>query len=153
MTDLDKELLQLMEFFQSLEPGKLPVDEVFKKTVAFFEKVQTYVEQLTVEQKKEASVKLVDLSQKLMSATKAFIDHVGLREDDLFTLMEKPTHFNEEQWKLMQESKRQITECAKKIATALIAVQSSSETQIEQQVKKKDTKKHTPPPRSSWMKS
>lgn len=153
MVDLDKEFQQLTEFLQGMEPGKIPVEEVFRKSVVFFEKMQGYIEKLTTEQKKDASAKLLDISQKLMAVTKVFIDNVGLKDDDLFVLMEKPTHFNEEQWKLMQESKRQITECAKKIATAMMAIQPASQEKVEQQVVKKDTKKHIPPPRSSWMKS
>ena len=153
MVDIDLETQQLTEFLQKIEPGINRVEEILQKTVRFFEKMQAYIEGLTAEQKKDAPAKLMEVSQKLMAVTKVFIDNVGLREDDLFSLMEQPTHFNENQWKLVQESKRQITECAKKIAGALIASQSISTEKPEPQVAKKDAKKHIPPPRSSWMKS
>jgi len=153
MVDLDLEAQQLTEFLQKIEPGSNPVEEILQKTVRFFEKMQAYIENLTAEQKKDAYAKLMEVSQKLMSITKVFIDSVGLSEDDLFLLMEKPTHFNEDQWKLVQESKQQITECAKKIAGALISLQPVLTDKTEPQVAKKDAKKHIPPPRSSWMKS
>lgn len=151
--DLDLETQQFIEFLQKIEPGTNPVEKILQKSVRFFEKMQAYIENLTTEQKKDAQPKLMEVSQKLMAMIKVFIDNVGLSEDDLFSLMEKPLHFNEEQWTLVQESKRQITECAKKIAGALITSQSTLTDKVEPQVAKKDTKKHIPPPRSSWMKS
>jgi hypothetical protein len=153
MSDLDVEFQKFSEFLQGWEPGKIPVDEILRRAVVFFEKLQAIVEKWTNEEKKEGAPVIADLAQKMIAGTKIFIESVGLSEADLFMLMEKPIHFNEDQWKLMQESKRLITECAKRIASALIVAQPATAEKVEQQVEKKDTKKHIPPPRSSWMKS
>lgn len=153
MIDLDVATEQLVEFLQKVRPGAIRLEEVLQKTVRFFEKIQAYIESLKAEQKKNAHSKLIEVSQKVTEVTKLFIDSVGLSENDLFSLMEKPAHFNEDQWKLVQESKRQIAACAKKIAGALIESHPAMTEKTESQIAKKDTKKHIPPPRSSWMKS
>jgi len=54
------------------------------------------IEKLIQKQKKETQLKRVELSQKLMAVTKAFIQSSGLNEDESLSLMEKTTHFNEE---------------------------------------------------------
>lgn len=155
MSNLDQELKGLIDFFQSTDPASMNIEDGMKNVVRFFEKMTQLLETASPEHKKGMTEQLNELFQKLSTTLTPFGEAAGMSDEDLLTLAENPKNFQEEQWKMMQELRGQVTECAKKIASSMVSSEGSVEPAAPKQEEspKVDKKKPHIPPRSTWMKS
>lgn len=152
MINLDQELKGLIDFFQSTDPASMNIEDGMKNTVRFFEKMTQALETVSPEQKKEMTQQLNELFQKLSTTLTPFGEAAGMSDDDLLSLAENSKNFQEDQWKMMQELRGQVTECAKKIASAMVTSEEPT-VPIQEEPPKSEKKKPYVPPRSTWMKS
>jgi len=149
MEDLEQELKQFTESVQKLDPMILSLDDFFGATIRFFEKFSAIAEALPEQQKKEWSGKLQEISQQIEGGVQKFISAAEMSEEELLQVAEHKESFGPEKWALYDEARRQVTDFAKKISSAL--AQPTAPSEVPQQPKKDIHRHH--PKRSEWMKS
>jgi hypothetical protein len=152
MVDIDVEFQKLTQFLQGLDPSDIPLEEGLKKMIRFFDRLLVAFELSPDARKTELRLKLGDISQKIGMATKQLFEAAGLKDEELLVIAEKPEVFNEEQWRLVQEARGQITEYAKKISSLMVTT-APEQARIPQEGIKHEKKKPQQPPKKSWMKT
>ncbi|MEN9344147.1 MAG: hypothetical protein RLZZ453_934 [Chlamydiota bacterium] len=103
---LQEEFDRLMALFKAAAEGKISnVEEVFKESLAFFEKLKTSVAQGSAEDKLEAIKMMTKMYEQMMQETKAIAKKTGMTEEELAEIAKNPANFSKEQWEKFESSK------------------------------------------------
>jgi hypothetical protein len=149
--DIDLDLRKLVEYYQEIDPLAVPLEEAVKRMVRFCEKLHAAVEHTPFEKRKDLGLKLTEVSKTISRLTQPYIENTGFNEEELLHIVENKEDFNEEIWRMVQESKHQVIDCIKKVITAMLTLESKQATKEVPKTNKK--KPPHQPPKSGWMKS
>jgi len=132
---------------------KVDLEKILKQAVDFFEQVRAVYPTASKEDREELIHMMTSLKTRLEEVSQKAAENAGMSQDELMALSEDPSNFTPEQWRLVQDTKRQMYDSARKFSAS-----------VDQQKRKKGTppapreKKplRTPTRRRSrkdWMKS
>ena len=148
---LKDEFDQLLTLFNDGAEGKLSnLEEVFSRSLEFFQHLQKQIQSGSSEERQEAIKMMGDLYTRMMQATKQITEKSGLSEDQLLSYAENPSNFTPDQWKAIQESRQKIATAGHDLAKT-IAGQGASPSQGEKAGKPPHGA--TKSKKSQWMKS
>lgn len=140
------EFNRLIKLFQDAAEGKVVnLEEVFARSLAFFEHLKEQIAQGSEEEKKEAIAMMAEMYAKVMEDTKKISERSGMSEEQLLAFAENPANFSPEQWQKIQESRDQIYKAGQNLAKT-IQSQGAPLSQKEEKKGKKSKK-------SQWMRS
>jgi hypothetical protein len=147
---LKDEFSQLMKLFHEASDTKVVnLEEVFAKSLEFFEHLREQIAKGSPEDKKEALQMMSEMYSQLILESKHISDVAGMTEEQLVSFAENPANFTPEQWKSIQMSKERIADAGSDLAKA---IESLHKTDLPPSGEKKPPKdKKTK--RSEWMKS
>jgi hypothetical protein len=144
---LKDELEQLLKLFREGAEGKLSsLEEVFARSLDFFNHLKEQMQTGTPEEKQEAAKMMGEVYTQMMKATQEITEKSGLSEDQLLAFAENPANFTPDQWKAIQESRQKISQAGQDLAK-VIAKQGTPASQEEGG---KPAKEGKPPKKPHW---
>ena len=119
---LREDCYKLMEHFQESMEGK-PVDmkEVCQESLEFFQSVKKALQQGSQEEKQEALNMMTEMYRKLLTESKHFKERTGMNEEQIVALSEDASQYTPEQWKMIQETKKNMTYIGGELSQLLTA--------------------------------
>lgn len=148
---LDDRIQRLMAFFRSIEEGKaVNLHEVVREYLAFFEELKERLKSAGPEEKKQLFFLMNEMYTKMLAESQKIAQRSGLTEEQLLQLSENPNNFSQEQWQLLQETKKNLSTVSKEIAKN---VSSSKKESKESPSSDKEGPKKPRRGRSNWMRS
>lgn len=133
-----------------LEQGeKVKLEEVLKEAVVFFEILRKEFPTADKDKREEMVQMMTHLHSKLQEISKKTAEMSGMSEDELNAYAENPSNFTPEQWQLVQQTKRDLYDSARKFSSSM----SREPTEGEEHPKKKFHSPSKRAKRSDWTKS
>jgi hypothetical protein len=143
-----KRLLGLVE--QCQDAGKVTLEEILKEAVVFFESLRKEFPKASKEHREEMIQMMTHLHARLQEVSKETAEASGMTEEELSTFAENPSNFTPEQWQVVQASRRQLYDSARKFSSAL----NKAEATDSKEVKKKPIKSRARrSKRKDWLQS
>ncbi len=144
---LEDRVQRLVSFFQNIEQGKkVNLNEVVKEYLLFFEELKERLQSATPEEKRQLFLIMNDIYAKMLAESQKLAQRSGLSEEQLLQLAENPNNFSQEQWELLQNTKKSLTETSRDITKTLV---SSKKAEPSPPASNKKPRKG----RSNWLKS
>lgn len=145
---LEDRVQKLVSFFQNIEQGKkVNLNEVVKEYLLFFEELKERLQSATPEEKRQLFLIMNDIYAKMLAESQKLAQRSGLSEEQLLQLAENPNNFSQEQWELLQNTKKSLTETSRDITKTLV---SSKKPEPKSSV---SNNKKPRKGRSNWLKS
>lgn len=139
---------KLIEFFSyDTSEKEKKLEEIFKKSLDFFERFQHVFASGSEEEKVEMRQKMEVLRAKLKEENEKSRARSGLTSEELKQIASDPKHFTTEQWEFMQRVQQNL---AKHKEEQEVKIKSAKE---ERREELKSKKRKSVTKRSSWMKS
>jgi hypothetical protein len=147
--DMHEEFRKIMAFF-SLDPDQKigALDNVFKQSIAFFDKFKHILENGTTEEKQEIMNEIMQLQEKLQQETEKMCSQTGLSEEQLKEYAQNQDNFSNEEWTSIQEAKKKLEEQADELSAIL-----PSRKKKESGGKEKKAKTAPGTKKKKWVKS
>lgn len=144
---LEDRVQKLVSFFQNIEQGKkVNLNEVVKEYLLFFEELRERLQSATPEEKRQLFLIMNDIYAKMLAESQKLAQRSGLSEEQLLQLAENPNNFSQEQWELLQNTKKSLAETSRDITKTLV---SSKKPEPKPSTSNKKPRKG----RSNWLKS
>jgi hypothetical protein len=133
-----------------LEQGeKVQMEEVLREAVVFFETLRKEFPSADKDKREEMVHMMTHLHSKLQEISKKTAEKSGMSEDELNAYAENPSNFTPEQWQLVQQSRRDLYDSARKFSSSM----SQEPTEDQKHPKKKIHSPAKRAKRSDWTKS
>jgi hypothetical protein len=142
-----KRLLDLLS--QDAISKSANLDEVVREAYQFFEGVKQVFQTGTPEEKQEMIRLMREVYTKLATQSQKITDKTGMSEEELLNFSENPNNFSPEQWRLMQEVKKKMSESGRQISTIIRGKPSKTPGEHKAPKGKKPRKPH----KDQWMRS
>lgn len=144
-------LLQMLE--NCLNMDKVNLEDILKESVVFFETLRQEFPKASKDERDEMIQMMNHLHNKLQEVSKKTAEKAGMSEEDLSAYAENPSNFTPEQWEVVQASKRQLYDSARKFSSDLEEKKRGQATEGEQPKKKPIKSRTRRSKRSDWKKS
>lgn len=159
---LQEEFSRLIYMYQEAAEGKgSSVEELFRKSLEFISHLK---QQLVTgdEEDKQAALRMMhELYEHMKRHTKFMCEKAGISEEQLMARSENPANFTPEQWKKMQESKKELAHAGEDLIKLLQSskpeggkgkAETPESLMSKKPSRKKESKKKTTK-KSNWMRS
>lgn len=110
-------LLQLIE--NSRDFQKVSLEDILKEAVVFFEALRKEFPAAPKEEREEMIQMMTHLHNRLHEISKETAEASGMTEDELSAFAENPSNFTPEQWQIVQNTRRELYDSARKFSSAL----------------------------------
>lgn len=110
-------LLKMIE--QATDSEEFSLEEVLKEAVVFFEALRKEFPQASKEDREEMVHMMTHLHATLQEVSKKTAEAAGMSEEDLSAYAENPSNFTPEQWQMVQDTKRQLYDSARKFSSSI----------------------------------
>ena len=130
-----KRLLELIESCQEAE--KVTLEDILKEAVVFFETLRNEFPKASKEDREEMIEMMTHLHTRLQEVSKETAEASGMTEEELSSFAENPSTFTPEQWQVVQASRRQLYDSARKFSSTLSKEEKKSEAPEGEAPKKK----------------
>ena len=110
-------LLQLLN--RAVGDQSVPLEDILKEAVVFFEVLRKEFPAAQKEEREEMVQMMTDLHERLQQISKLTARASGMTEDELAAYSENPSNFTPEQWQLVQSTKRQLYDSARKFSASV----------------------------------
>ncbi len=130
-----KKLIKLLD--QSLDPEKFKLEDVLQEAVVFFDELREVYPSAPKEERDEIMQMMQELHSRLQEVSKKVIEATGMSEDQVAEYSENPSNFSPEDWQLMQKTKGELYQSARKFSEALESDRKSQPPQPEGEIVKK----------------
>lgn len=153
---IKKEYERLMELVAKSASLEVPMEEILKESVLFFEKLRVEFPKAGKDEREEMIHMMTSLHSKLQEVAKESAEASGMSEDELNEYAEDPSNFTPEQWQMVQSSRRKLYDSARKFSSTMEEKGRGADAQGTDQPapKKKTVKSKTRrSKRSDWTKS
>ncbi len=153
---LKQEFAELLAIFDLAAEGNLPnLQEVFGRSMQFFDHLKNTMQKGTQEEQREGIKMLTELYQHLLKEAEKISKRTGLSEDQLAAFAENPSNYTTEQWQHIQESRDQIRAMGGSLMKALEAAGKGGKSPVEEMPRsaKPTEKKKRTPERKDWKKT
>lgn len=97
----------------------VPLEEILKEAVAFFERLRSEFPKAEKEEREEMVHMMTKLHAQLQEVAKKTAESAGMSEEELNAFSEDPSNFSPEQWRLVQETKRKLYDSARKFSSSM----------------------------------
>lgn len=151
---LKDEYQQLMTLFHEAAEGKaLNLEEVFSRSLEFFEHLKEQIASGSAEDKKEAMRIMSEMYGQMIAESKRISERSGMTEEQLVAFAENPANFTSEQWNAIQSSKDKIAHAGIDLAKTIESTAKSGEMPFAPSQEKKAHHKDKKSKKSGWMRS
>jgi hypothetical protein len=144
---------KLMNYFQQSMEGKpVNLEDVCAQSLAFFQDIRGQLESGNEQEKQETLLMMAEMYKKLMGECKKLTERTGMTEEQIIALADNPQNYTQEQWRLIQETKQNVTSMGAELAKLVSSKKvdgpaAGGATPSEKQPKTPKSKK------SKWMRS
>ena len=140
---MSKEFENIVRFFD-LDPEEKQkhLKEVFEESIEFFEKFKYVMQNGTREEKASMLEQVRQMQEVLQDETEKVKKATGLTEEELVAFTDTKTNFEDEDWDIIQDAKKEIGKQADEIAE-IVGVKAEP----------KEQKAKSPKKRKKWVKS
>ncbi len=146
---MEQEFQDLINMFSKVSEGKVGnVGDVVKESVGFFEKIKDAMKNATPEEKLKLTAELNQMHVALQEQAKGIYAKIGMTEEQVLALADKPQLFAPDQWSAIQEAKQQLVKSGQDINKMM--TQQPAEAQAPAKEKSKKVHKFK---RDTWQKS
>lgn len=114
---IKQEYERLLGLLEQGEKGKL--EEILREAVVFFEALRKQFPTATKEEREEMVHMMTHLHSKLQEVSKTAAESSGMTEDELTAFAENPSNFTPEQWQLVQKTKKELYDSARKFSSSM----------------------------------
>lgn len=129
-----KKLLAILEESAKLE--KVSLEDILKEAVVFFEELRKTFPTASKDEREEMMQMMTHLHGELQRISKETAQKAGMSEDELSAYAENPSNFSPEQWQMVQGSKKQLYDSARKFSSAMEKEQKETQAPEGEEVKK-----------------
>lgn len=112
-----KKLLALLE--ASKDAKNFNLEELLKEAVRFFEQLRSSFPTAPKEQRQEMVEMMSTLHGKIQEISKTVTEASGMTEEELYAYSENPSNFTPEQWRLVQDTRKDLYDSARKLSQAI----------------------------------
>ncbi|MBS0629832.1 MAG: hypothetical protein JSS30_06375 [Verrucomicrobia bacterium] len=112
-----KEYERLLGLLSQGERVKL--EEVLQEAVVFFETLRKEFPNADKETREEMVQMMTQLHSKLQEVAKTTAEASGMTEEELTAYAENPSNFTPEQWQLVQKTRRELYDSARKFSSTM----------------------------------
>ncbi len=150
--DKYKKLLGMLE--QAADSKEFTLEDILKEAVIFFEILRKEFKAASKEEKEEMAQMMTHLHSRLQEIAERTAKASGMTEEELSAYSEDPSNFSPEQWKLVQETKRELYDSAKKLSSSTEKEGKESQSpDVKPPKKKSPSSRARRTRRSDWTKS
>lgn len=110
-------LLQLIE--NATDFQKVSLEDILREAVVFFEVLRKEFPTAPKEEREEMIQMMTHLHNRLHEISKATAEASGMTEEELSAFAENPSNFTPEQWQIVQKTRRELYDSARKFSSAL----------------------------------
>lgn len=114
---IKKEYERLLGLLEQKEG--LTLEEILREAVVFFEALRKEFPAATKEEREEMVHMMTHLHSKLQELSKTTAEASGMTEDELSAFAENPSNFTPEQWQLVQKTKKELYDSARKFSSSM----------------------------------
>jgi hypothetical protein len=145
---MEQEFQDLINMFSKVSEGKVGnVADIVKESVGFFEKIKDTMKNATPEEKMKLTAELNQMHAALQEQAKGIYAKIGMTEEQVLAMADKPQLFSPDQWNAIQDAKQQLVVSGQDINRMI-----SQPTEPQAPVKEKAKKAHKFK-RDTWQKS
>jgi len=144
-------LLGLLE--QCHDTEKVTLEDLLKEAVVFFETLRKEFPTASKEDREEMIQMMTHLHSRLHEISKKTAEASGMSEDELSSYAENPSNFTPEQWQMVQGSRRQLYDSARKFSSSLEKEKKKKQAPQEEKPKKPIRRRTRRPRRKDWLES
>ncbi len=144
-----KRLLKMIE--ESVDLENVSLENILKEAVVFFEALRKEFPKAAKEEREEMIHMMTNLHNRLQEISQMTAKAAGMSEEELAAFAENPDNFTPEQWRMVQSSKRQLYDSARKFSSSLD--ESASKGEGPKPKKKSIKSKTRRTRRTDWKKS
>lgn len=110
-------LIKLLD--QSLDPEKFKLEDVLQEAVVFFDELRRVYPTAPKEERDEIMQMMQELHGRLQDVSQKVIEATGMSEEQVAEYSENPSNFSPEDWQLMQKTRGELYQSARKFSEAL----------------------------------
>lgn len=114
-----KEEYQKLIHMLEQEPAKVDLEAVLKEAVIFFEMLRKEFLEAKEDDRTEIIHMMRSLHKTLQDVSKVTAEMSGMTEEELNDYASNPDNFSPEQWQLVQKTRREMYDSARKFTSAL----------------------------------
>lgn len=116
---IKKEYERLMQLVEKSARLEVPIEEILKESVIFFEKLRTEFPKAGKDEREEMIHMMTTLHARLQQVSRESAESAGMSEEDLNAYAEDPSNFTPEQWQSVQETRRKLYDSARKFSATM----------------------------------
>lgn len=114
---IKKEYERLLNLLEQGERVKL--EEILQEAVVFFETLRKEFPTAEKEAREEMVQMMTTLHTRLREVAKTTAESSGMTEEELSAFAENPSNFSPEQWQLVQKTRRELYDSARKFSSIM----------------------------------
>lgn len=122
---IKKEYERLLGLLEQGERVKL--EEVLQEAIVFFETLRKEFPNAEKEEREEMVQMMNHLHSRLQEVAKITAEASGMTEEELNSYAENPSNFTPEQWQLVQKTRRELYDSARKFSSTMTDKPSAEE--------------------------
>lgn len=153
---IKKEYQKLLEAIeQCRDVEKVTLKDILTQAVAFFEILRKEFPKATKEEREEMIQMMTHLHSRLHEISKETAEASGMTEEELSAYAENPNNFTPEQWQMVQNTRKELYDSARKFSSTLEKEKRNiQERKEEKEVKKRPIRSPTRrSKRKNWLQS
>ena len=133
---------------------KVSLEDILKEAVVFFEVLRKEFPKAPKEEREEMIQMMTHLHTRLHEISKLTAEASGMSEDELSAFAENPSNFTPEQWQIVQSSRRELYDSARKFSSSIEKEKKKMEgTEEEKPTKKAIRPRARRKRKKDWLKS
>lgn len=146
---MEQEFQDLINMFSKVSEGKVGnVADVVKESLGFFDKIKDAMKNASPEDKLKLTAELNQMHATLQEQAKGIYAKIGMTEEQVLALADKPQLFAPDQWNAIQEAKQQLVKSGQDINKMMTQQPTEAEAPAKEKAKKVHKFK-----RDTWQKS
>lgn len=155
---LRDEFNRLMKLFQEGSEGKpVQLDEIFRESLAFFERLNEQIKAGDPDAQKEALTMMKEMHAQINTHVKKIAASTGMTEEQLATYAENPGNFSPDEWAALQQARNQMSKAGHNLVQSVKELDESSRKILAQPASPAAPKKPATPikraKKSDWNRS
>ncbi len=130
------------------------LEEILREAVVFFEALRKEFPSASKEEKEEMIQMMTHLHSRIQEISQITAKASGMTEEELASFAENPSNFSPEQWQLIQKSRRELYDTARKFSASVEDEKIAQHPENKEVPKEKSTRPSTRRTRrQDWTKS
>ena len=106
-------------FSQGVEGQPIPVDEIFREALTFFDRLNQQLKTGDPQEQKEALAMMKEMHAKIAEQLKKIAANTGMSEEQLASFAENPGNFSTSEWMAMQQARTKMGQVGQNLAKSV----------------------------------